>query len=81
MNPPRREKIQTIITQLSEIQEKVEDLKDEEQESLDNMPEGLQYTTRYEHYESGMSCIEDALKGLKDAIEWLDLAKEPLPKG
>lgn len=72
MNNERRKKIDDVIQKinifqntLEELQEMIEEIRDEEQESLDNIPENLQGSERYE-------AVENSLYNLEDAIEWFD---------
>ena len=72
MNKERRKKIDDVIQKinifqntLEELQEMIEEIRDEEQESLDNIPENLQGSERYE-------AVENSLYNLEDAIEWFD---------
>ena len=72
MNNERRKKIDDVIQKinifqntLEELQEIIEEIRDEEQESLDNIPENLQGSERYE-------AVENSLYNLEDAIEWFD---------
>lgn len=73
MNNTRRKDISDIITKLadlealkSEIQEALENVRDEEQEYYDNMPEGLQGSDRGYAAESAISNLEDAISMLED---------------
>ena len=56
---------------LSEISKIVEMCLDEEQDCLDNIPEGLQFTERYEK-------IEASVDNLESAIEHIDSARDNL---
>ena len=42
MNKDRRERIQNIIDQLTDLETEIEKIQDEEQEAYDNLPESLQ---------------------------------------
>ncbi len=42
MNNERRNKLSAIVGELQDIQSRLEELRDEEREAYDNMPEGLQ---------------------------------------
>ena len=41
MNAKNRKQISKVIYQLNEIKQTVEDLMDDEQEKIDNLPEGI----------------------------------------
>ena len=48
MNNTRRKAITKMIESLSNIKDEIENLSDEEQEFVDNAPENLMYSERYE---------------------------------
>jgi hypothetical protein len=49
---------------------------DEEQECIDNMPENLEDSERYEKMELTIECLEDALSGLDEVRNNIENAKE-----
>ena len=59
MNNARRKKLQKIYDQLEELKEKLDFIIEDEQTALDNMPESLWETERYENMESGLESLED----------------------
>ena len=64
MNKVRRAALQKIHDELSELKSRLEALKDEEQEYIDNMPENLHGSERYEAAEGAvyaMDSIEEAM--------------------
>ena len=68
MNNARRKKIRTIAEQLGEIMTELEMLKDEEEEYLNNIPENLQSSERYELAENAIDNIDSACDKLDEAI-------------
>lgn len=52
MNNARRKKLQKIYDQLEELKEKLDFIIEDEQTALDNMPESMWETERYENMES-----------------------------
>jgi hypothetical protein len=56
--------------------ERLETVKDEEQESYDNMPEGLQASEKGEKSENAINNLEYACDNISDAIERLEEATE-----
>lgn len=68
MNNARRKKIRTIAEQLGEIMTELEMLKDEEEEYLNNIPENLQSSERYELAENAIDNIDSACDNLDEAI-------------
>lgn len=91
MNKTRRQAIDKIKQRIAEeiptdiissILEDIEAIKDEEQESLDNMPENLQGSERYEISEAAVDSLDEAYSALEelndniqDALDYLDDAK------
>ena len=79
MNKIRRKTIQSIVNQISALQDEMEEIlsnidsvKDEEQEYLDNIPENLQGSERYEMAETAVENLEaayDAFEELKNTLE------------
>ena len=69
MNNTRRRAITDLINRANEfgnnfgeLVSDLEDIRDEEQDCLDNMPESLEGSDRY-------CCMEEALQNLEDALE------------
>ena len=52
---------------MQELQEAVEEIRDEEEEYMENMPENLQGSERYE-------IAEAAVDALSSAVDWFDNA-------
>ena len=76
MNKSRRKEISQIYDKLSSIifdldilKDRLESVKEEERESLDNLPENLQYSSRAEEMEENVDKLENALEELSDSIE------------
>ena len=72
MNKERRRKIDKTVENvnslqnvLEELQQQIEEIRDEEQDYLDNIPENLQNSERYE-------TAENALDNLEEAVNWFD---------
>ena len=59
MNNARRKKLQKIYDQLEELKEKLDFIIEDEQTALDNMPESMWETERYENMECGIQSLED----------------------
>lgn len=59
MNNARRKNLQKIYDQLEELKEKLDFIIEDEQTALDNMPESMWETERYENMESGLESLED----------------------
>ncbi|GBQ77208.1 hypothetical protein AA14337_0750 [Acetobacter malorum DSM 14337] len=63
-----RELLEEISGPIAEIKESMESLRDEEQESYDNMPESLQGGAKGEAAEKAVSDLDTAVDGM-DEIE------------
>ena len=72
MNAKRRKEITTIAEQISVLKEKLELIKDEEDEIRGNMPENLQSSERYEASENASNSLESAFDLLGDALDELE---------
>lgn len=64
MNKARRKELYRIICLIDEARERLELVRDEEQEAFDNMPEGLQMSERGEQMEEYIGIIEEMLDSL-----------------
>lgn len=69
MNKRKREKIRLAQAYISKATDLIEDVLEEERECLNNMPENLQYSDRYERMEAIVSDIEDGLLSIQSAEE------------
>ena len=69
MDNKRRSRLREAIGMLSNATTVVESVCDKEQDCMDNCPENLQCSERFE-------CMEDAVDNLNDALEKLEEAKE-----
>lgn len=74
MNRTRRKCLANLSELLEELRISVETLRDEEQEYMDNMPENLQGSIRYEAAEEAVSNLEDAMDSIGDAISSIEEA-------
>lgn len=68
MDDRRRGQLRDVLSMLSNAASVVEMVCDKEQDCVDNYPENLQSTERFEK-------MEDALDNLNDALEKIDDAK------
>lgn len=84
MNNSRRKKISKLINELEILNDNynqewlnrcvvtLEDIKNEEEEAFDNMPEGLQYSSRGMDAEAAIDYLDEALGYLEEAINIKD---------
>ena len=80
MNNVRRKKISRLINELEILNNNynhewlnrcigvLEDIKNEEEEAFDNMPEGLQYSSRGMDAEAAIDNLDEALGYLEETI-------------
>lgn len=71
MNKQRRKALQKIVDILIEQNDILEAVKDEEQDAMDNVPESLQESEKYEAMEEAVDSMDDAMSNLQDIIESL----------
>ena len=71
MNKDRRTKLRNILSQLTEIQKLIENVKLEEELALDGMPENLQGSDRASQMEDNLDEFDNAIGYLDDALESL----------
>ena len=76
MNENRRREISRAISHLEMAKNIVSDVLFEEQNALDNMPENLQSSSRYEAMESAVDALSDAESSIDEAVEYLEAAVE-----
>ena len=76
MKNVRRKRIINLSDKLSELKEELEIIAEEEQEYIDNIPENLQNSERYERADEALSNLNDASDTLDEVIESLLQASE-----
>lgn len=74
MNKDKRRTLSSIQSRIDEIKQEVNLVLSQEQSCLDNMPESLEGTERYERFENSVENLEDTIESLKDAIKFIDEA-------
>lgn len=70
MNKQRRARIQEVVDQIGAMCQELEGLRDEEQDYMDNMPENLQGSEKYEMAEEAVSNLDSAIDHLTEAIDY-----------
>ena len=76
MNKERRTKIGNVITALNTLRDQVQDIHDDEDTALGNLPESLEGSDRYDMMQEAVDNLDEALSSLEDAIDFLDSARE-----
>jgi len=71
MNNNRRKRINAIAGQLDAMLEAVEVICEEEVEYLEDMPENLQDSAKYEVAENAIINLQDAIGSIEEAIGYL----------
>lgn len=71
MNNKRRREIKNIVESLEVIKKIIEDLRDEEQDSLDNIPENLQDSINCFDSEFSLDCLDNSINKLNESIDQL----------
>ena len=74
MNKQRRARIKEVVDQISVLCQELEELRDEEQEYIDNMPENLQCSDKYEIAEEAVSNLDSAIDNITEAIDYANEA-------
>lgn len=69
MNRRRRDLLKVAISCLEQASSIIERVYDEESDSLDNIPENLQNSSRYERIEDAVSILDEAMDHSSDAID------------
>ena len=69
MNGRRREKLRKASEYLGFAKELIEKALDEEQDTLDNLPENLSESGRAAKMENAVDSLEDASSGIDDVID------------
>ena len=76
MNKQRRKALDAIMGKIDEAKAELENLRDEEQEYFDNMPQSFQQGDKGQKAESAISYMEDAISELESAYSNIENAKE-----
>lgn len=76
MNKDRRKHINDIVEQLNVLLLEIEEVKDEEQEAYDNLPESMQGGEKGEKMSDAVNNLEYAFDGLAEVIDYLGEAKD-----
>ena len=76
MNKARRKELERAIEMMTEARDIIEDCKVEEEEYLENMPENLQYSEKYDIAEAAVDAMSRAVEFVEDAISNAEEALE-----
>lgn len=76
MNNARRKEINSIIEQIAELKDNLENILEDEDDYRDNMPENLWGSKRYEISENASSNLEFGISSLEEVIDYLEESAE-----
>lgn len=74
MDERRRGQLREVLTMLTGASSIVERVCDREQDCIDNYPENLQGTERFERMEDALDRLNEALEKIDDAKDHIQLA-------
>lgn len=75
MNKRRRQEIQEVIDEMSILENKLNDIMEDEQDYLYNIPENLTSSIKYEEAEEAVSVLNEAIDLISEIILCLEEAK------
>ncbi len=77
MNNARRKEIDEVIGQLEQLKERIEQLLEDEEKAMENMPENLQYNSeRWEIAEVAVEALEGACYSIEEVIGHFEGARD-----
>lgn len=76
MNNTRRKQLKAILEKLEDLKAELENVKYDEDDARDNIPESLWGTERYEKAEEACDNLEEAVSNLEEALEYIETAME-----
>ena len=76
MNNDRRKQIATVREKVSELAATITELRDEEQEAYDNLPDGIRDGEQGGLMDQAISSLDEAIDALNQAQENLESAEE-----
>ena len=75
MNNSRRKRLAEIQERLQDIMSALDEIRNEEQEAYDNLPESIQYSERGDVMTDAIDNIDEAVSTLEDVDTYIDDAK------
>lgn len=73
MNREQRKEIKELIKQLEMVKNKIDSIRDDEEDKFDNLSEGLQATMRGQDMEDAIGNMEDAIDNISEAVANLEV--------
>ena len=71
MNEKKRNKLRSAVTMLSNAMTVVDNVHDDESDCVENCPENLQNSERYENMVNVVDVLEEAMDSIGEAIDQL----------
>ena len=75
MNKDRRKRLSILQAQLEEIASALDEIRNEEQDAYDNLPESIQYSSTGDTMSDAIGNLDEAASLLEDIDSYLDDAK------
>ena len=72
MNKARRSRVRAVVSTLTPLIDEIEDIRSEEEDVLENTPENLQGSYRYEETEECVDALSEAASNLQSVVESLE---------
>ena len=69
MNNKQRKQLKALSEQVEEIKQEVEMIRDDEQEKIDNLPDGLIGSSKQDEYQEAVNALEEVISSLEDVID------------
>ena len=69
MNNKQRKQLKALSEQVEEIKQEVEMIRDDEQEKIDNLPDGLIGSSKEDEYQEAVDALEEVIISLEDVID------------
>lgn len=76
MNKARRDLLKQAVAALDTAEAYINSALEQEQDCLDNMPENLEYSDRYEKMETAIEQLEGAIEGIDDVRNCIEEASQ-----
>ena len=76
MNNLRRKQLNDLLDQFQALNEELKTLMGEEEDYLDNMPENMQGSERYEKADEACGNLQEAIDSINSSIEYIEAAVE-----
>ncbi len=73
MNQKQRKELSKISDQIADLLSRIEEIKDEEQEKYDNLPENFQSSSKGGEYEYNVSNLEEVIDSIQTGLDTLGM--------